>query len=74
MLPGASVPGRRQTLRVDYVTNGEPARMLLPEPLALPTLPGASIYVTEYFDMFARAPVIRATRAASRFSTAARDA
>ena len=53
-----SFPHRRETLRVDYVTHREAARMLLPEPLALPALSRASIYVTQYFDMFADAPVI----------------
>jgi len=43
---------------VDYVTHAEAARMLLPEPLTLPPLARASIYVTQYFDMFSSAPVI----------------
>jgi len=59
----AAFAHRRVTLRVDYVTHPDAARMLLPEPLDVPPIARASIYVTQYHDMFAEAPVVEMAQA-----------
>lgn len=54
---------RRSVLRVDYVTDADAARILLPEPLQMPAIPRASIYLTQYHDMFSDRPIIEVAQA-----------
>ncbi len=61
---------RRSILRVDYVTDAEAARILLPEPLQMPPIPRASIYLTEYHDMFSDRPIIEVAQAIEAVSPA----
>lgn len=60
---------RRETLRVDYITHPESARMLLPEPLEVPPIARASVYVTQYFDTFSTDPVIELAQAIEAVGT-----
>ncbi|MBM7802748.1 acetoacetate decarboxylase [Curtobacterium luteum] len=58
-----SIAHRRTVLRIDYATDEHGARKLLPEPLELTDIPLASIYLTQYHDMYGDEPIIEVAQA-----------
>lgn len=61
---------RRSILRVDYVTDENAARKLLPEPLRLPLIPRASVFFTQFFRSHGDMPLLEVSQSIEAVSPA----